>query len=252
MAKDTPATRIGGQISIVLRKPTKAADEPEGDDDREEGKLAADHAAELVEIEPGHGGERDDRGAERAEGHGRGIGDERQARCRERREAEADQHRRRDGDRRAESCGTFEKCAEGEGDEEELEAPVVADRADRALQNLELTLLARELVEKDDVENDPADGEQPEGRAVGGRHARHLQRHAVGEDCHGEGSGEAHQGRHVSAELENSDRTEQHEYGNCGYRRGKDHAAEGVVDLRPHATLTLPSTTLGGLRSMAN
>ena len=46
-----------------------------------------------------------------------------------------------------------------EGDEQELQTPVVADRADRALQDLELALLVRELVEKDDVEDDPADGQ---------------------------------------------------------------------------------------------
>ena len=77
-------------------------------------------------VEPGHRRERDDRRAERAEGDGRGVGDEREAGGRERREAEPDQDRRRDRDRRAESGGAFEERAEAEGDQQELQAPVGA------------------------------------------------------------------------------------------------------------------------------
>jgi hypothetical protein len=38
-----------------------------------------------------------------------------------------------------------------------LQATVVADVADAALQHLELTLFVGELVEENDVEDDPAD-----------------------------------------------------------------------------------------------
>ena len=60
------------------------------------------------------------------------------------------------------------------------------------------------------------------------------------------------QRRHVGAELENADGAEQHEYGNSGDRRGKNHAAERVVDLRPHATLTLPCQRSAVYARMAN
>ena len=74
---------------------------------------------------------------------GRGVGDQRQAGGRERREAEPDQHRGADRDRRAEAGGTLEEGAEAEGDEQELQPAVVGDVADAALEDLELALLVR-------------------------------------------------------------------------------------------------------------
>ena len=52
-------------------------------------------ALSVEQVEPGDAGQRDDRRAERAEGHRRGVGDQRQAGGGERREAQADQHRAR-------------------------------------------------------------------------------------------------------------------------------------------------------------
>jgi hypothetical protein len=114
-----------------------------------------------MEIEAGDGGERNDRGAETAIGYRRRIGDERKARCFERAEAEPDQHGCGDGNRRAEAGSAFEEGAETKGDEEKLQAAVVADPADRTLQHLELARVLGKLVEKNDVEDDPADGQQP-------------------------------------------------------------------------------------------
>ena len=95
------------------------------------------------EIEPGDGGQRDHRRAQRAEGHRGGVGDQRQAGGRERREAQPDQHGGADGHRRAEAGRTLEEGAEAEGDEQELQPAVVGDVADAALEDVELALLMR-------------------------------------------------------------------------------------------------------------
>src|SRR5690606_24575913 len=100
-------------------------DEPERDDEREEGELPAGHGREGLDVEPGDGGEYDDRRPERAVGHGRRVADERDAGREERPEAEADEHRGRDGDRRAEARGPLDERPEREGDQEGLDPTVV-------------------------------------------------------------------------------------------------------------------------------
>ena len=50
------------------------------------------------------------------------------------------------------------------------------------LQDVELALLVGELVEEDDVEDDPADRHQAEAGAVDRGHAGHAGRHAEDED----------------------------------------------------------------------
>jgi len=73
-------------------------DQPERDNHREERQLAADHRAQLEEIEIGHALQRDDRRAERAISDRGRVGDEREARRVQRREAQADQQRTSDCD----------------------------------------------------------------------------------------------------------------------------------------------------------
>ena len=112
-------------------------DQPERHDQREERQLAPDHRAEQIGIEPGHRGEAGDRRAERAVGDGRGIGDQRQAGRRQRREAQPDQDRAGHRDRRAEARCTLEERAEGKGDQQQLQPAVGGDAADRLLQGRE-------------------------------------------------------------------------------------------------------------------
>ena len=128
--RTSPATRIAGQTSIMPRKPAKAQTSQNGTRTEKNGSWRPDHGAQVEEVETGHALERDDGRAERAEGHGRGVGDEREARGGERREAEADEDGARHRDRRAEAGRALEERAEGEGDEQELEAPVLGDVRD--------------------------------------------------------------------------------------------------------------------------
>ena len=124
IAKETPVTRIAGQISFMPLPAGEGPDQPERHDQREERQLPADHGAEQERIDAGHAGEAGDRRAERAVGDRRGVGDQRQAGGRERREAEPDQDRAGHRDRRAEAGGALEEGAEAEGDQQELQPAV--------------------------------------------------------------------------------------------------------------------------------
>ncbi len=89
----------------------------------------------MIEIEAGHAGQRDDRRAQGAKGHRRGIGDEREARGGERGEAQADQDGAGHRHRGAEAGGTLEEGAEAEGDEKKLQPPVAGDAGDAVLED---------------------------------------------------------------------------------------------------------------------
>ena len=80
----------------------------------------------------------DHRDADRAVGAGGDVGDEADHGRLDGPEAELDEQRRADGDRHAESGGTLEERAEGEGDEQHLDALVRRDAADRRLDDLEV------------------------------------------------------------------------------------------------------------------
>ena len=124
IAKDTPQTRIAGQIVHHAAPAGEGPDQPERHDQREERQLPADHGAEQERIDAGDAGEAGDRRAERAVGDRRGIGDQRQARRGERREAEPDQDRAGHRDRRAEARRALEERAERKRDQQELQPPV--------------------------------------------------------------------------------------------------------------------------------
>ena len=61
------------------RQPAIAAHDPKWNEQRKERQLPPDHRGKQVDVEAGDLCERSDRDAERAERHGRGVGDERQA-----------------------------------------------------------------------------------------------------------------------------------------------------------------------------
>ena len=95
-------------------KADECPDQPERHEDREERKLATDHRAQRLQIEPGDCREHDDRRAQRAVGDRRGVGDQREP-CRgERLEAEPHHDRGSHRHRRPEAGRAFEECAEAE------------------------------------------------------------------------------------------------------------------------------------------
>ena len=132
-------------------------DQPEGDDEGEERQLPADHGAELANVEPGDAGQGDDGRAQRPEGHRRGVGDEREPGGGERGEPEPYEDGRGHGHRRPEAGRALEEGPEGEGDQQQLQPAIFGDPGDRVLQDPEAAVLLGQLVEEDDVEDDPAD-----------------------------------------------------------------------------------------------
>ena len=80
----------------------------------------------------------------------------------------ADEHGCGDGDGGSEARGTFEEASKGEGDEESLEARVGGEATEGVLDDLELAGLDGDAEEEDGGEDNPRDGEETKGSAVGG------------------------------------------------------------------------------------
>ncbi|MCY1390933.1 hypothetical protein D9M71_57580 [compost metagenome] len=156
--------------------------QPEGHDDRQERQLAAGHGADLEGVDAGHLAGDDDRDAQGAESHRRGVGDQAQAGRIERVEAQAHQQGGGDGHRGAEAGGAFEECTEGEADQQHLQALVIGDGQHGAADHLELAALDREFVEEHRRDDDPGDGPEAVGEAVSGGGERHVRGHLEGED----------------------------------------------------------------------
>ena len=93
-------------------------------------------------------GERHDGDADGAEGHGRGIGEQADGGGVERLEAEAGEHGGGDRHRRAEARRAFDERAEGEGDQQRLQARIVGEVADGVLEDVELAALQDDAVEQ--------------------------------------------------------------------------------------------------------
>ena len=118
---------MAGQICIMPRQPANAQISQNGTMSEKNGSWRPTMAPRMYRSRPVTAPRADDGRAERPEGHGRRVGDQRQAGGRERREAEPDQDRAGHGDRGAEAAGALEEGAEREGDEQQLEAAVGGD-----------------------------------------------------------------------------------------------------------------------------
>ena len=125
IANDTPATRMAGQMATMPRHPANAQISQNGTITEKNGSCRPTMALSSQQIEAGHALQRDDRRAERAERDRRGVGDERETRRGQRREAEADENGAGDRDRRAETGRALEERAERERDEQQLQ-PAIA------------------------------------------------------------------------------------------------------------------------------
>ena len=92
---------------------------------------------------------------------------------------------------------------------------------------------AGEVVHEDDVQDDPANGEEAVKDAEDGGHRAHFQGHA--EDCAGdeEGSGEAEKGGKMGLDAEDGKGAEEYQNGNRGDEGGEQPVASGIVVLGP-------------------
>ena len=209
-------------------------DQPERHDQREERQLPSDHRTEQERIDAGDARQSCDRCAERAVGDRRRVGDQRESGGGKRREAEPDQDRAGHGDRCAEARGAFEECAEAERDQQQLQAAILGDAADRGLQRSEHTFLHRQPVEEDDVEHDPADREKARHRAEDRGADRHVGRHREEEDRDEVCDDERDHRREVRLHLVRRDEQQQRDHRQRGCDRRQSLIGEWVVVLIPH------------------
>ena len=91
----------------------------------------------------GDAGEGDERRAQAAVGHRRGVGDQAEHGGQERIEAEPDHDGAADGHRRAAAGRPFQEGAEGEADQDRLDAGIAGQPGHRAADDVELAGLAR-------------------------------------------------------------------------------------------------------------
>ena len=208
-------------------------DQPERDDEREDRQLAADHRAELVQIEPRERSHGDERNAERSERDRRGIADQRELGGFERLEAEPDHQPAADRHRRAEAGRALDEGAERERDHQRLDAAVARDAGDLLLQDDELARFNRELVDEDRVHDQPADREQAERGPVASRGHGELGRHAVDGHRDDAGGQQRDAGGDVRAYVPEREQRHQHDDGDRGDQRRDADTAEGSVDLGP-------------------
>ena len=162
--------------------PGKRPDQPEGNQQRKERQLATDHGRHRHGVVTVHLGQGQNRCAQSAEGYRRGVGNQRQARGRQRRKTQSDQNCCSHSHRRTETGCAFKECAEGKRDQQQLQAAVFGDTGDRVLQNFEAAVLFSQLVQENDVEHNPTNGQQTGETAEYGCIRCHTDRHAVSEN----------------------------------------------------------------------
>jgi hypothetical protein len=127
----------------------------------------------------------------------------------------------------------LEEGAEAEGDQQELQSTVLAHAGDAVLHHFEVTSFQRELVEEDDVENDPANGHQAEGSTVDGGLSRHADRHSIDKGCNQQRGDQTIDRRHVRLDAEDAERAEQDDDRDSSNKRRQPCIAERIIDLRP-------------------
>ncbi len=105
---------------------------------------------------------------------------------------------------------------------------------------MELSGRFGQLVEEDDIQHDPANGQQPIGRAeTGGAHGK-AGRHAERQDSDGQPRAQPHERGDMRAHMEQPDCAKKHDYGGGRDQSGQQAAAERIVILRPDHAATLP------------
>ena len=178
----------------------------------------------------GHGGN-----AQASECDGGGIGQQGEPRGLERPEAQADENGAAYGHRGAEARCALKKRPKREGDQEQLQAAIVGDVGEAFLEGDEMSRLHGEVVEEDNGQNNPADGEDTVSRAVCSGGERQPDRHV--KDSHGnrQRGEQAGEGCHMSLEAQNRHGAEQHHDGQGGNHGGEPPMAHGIVALRPLA-----------------
>ncbi|MNS74865.1 hypothetical protein D3C72_1083520 [compost metagenome] len=207
--------------------------------------MAAGHGADLERVDTGHLPGHDDRNAQGAEGHRRGVGDQAQAGGVQR--VEAQSYKECGGNRHwcAETGGTFQECTEAEADQQHLQALVIGDRQDRTADDFKLTALDRQLVEEHRCHDDPGNRPQAIGEAIPGGGKRHIDRHLESEDRHQDRQRQGDAAGHVPFEAEHGQGEEEKHDGDDGCECGQAEAAERGIELLPGLHMGWPLIVVG-------
>ncbi len=137
---------------------------------------------------------------------------------------------------RAEPGQRLEQGAEAEGDQHRLDALVVAEAPERALDDREVPAALEQRVDPDRVDDDPHDREEAEGRALGAGIERLTHRHRVDDDRHEDRDQQRPQGGDMSLQLESAQQDEQRdERQRREERRQEQRVADRVEHLLVHA-----------------
>ena len=93
-----------------------------------------------------------------------------------------------------------------------MQATVLSNAGHALLQNFEAPRLDRELVHEDDIQHNPADGEQAVGRAIYRRRSRHSGRHVEAENRNPQGGRQSQQRGIVGLHVTEGQAAQQHHH----------------------------------------
>src|SRR5207244_12926229 len=102
-----------------------------------------------------------------------------------RRKSQTREHGGGDSDGRSESRCAFDKRPERKGDEQGLQSSILGEAADGVFHDLKFAGLHRDVVQQDRGENDPADREKAERRAVSDSARELAGMHAISAKSYG-------------------------------------------------------------------
>ena len=137
----------------------------------------------------------------------------------------------------------FKEGAERKRDQQQLNAPVGRDPADRPLQQFETPGLDRDAVEEDDVEHDPADREEADDDTEQRRADRHASRHGEDNNRDDVGDDQRDDRSDMRLDLAARDQHQQRDNGDGSRDRRQRGIPQRVIDLIPHCSF-LPTSLL--------
>ena len=140
--------------------------------------MAAGNLTDMVRVEVGHLTGNHDWNAHRAESHRRGIGNQTQTGGVKRIKAQAHQQRGSNRHRRAEACRAFEEGAEGEADQQHLQALVFGNRNHGSADDVELPCFHGNFIQEHGGNDNPCNRPQTVSKAVQRGRNRHARRHS--------------------------------------------------------------------------
>src|SRR5690606_5687922 len=126
------------------------------------------------------------------------------------------------------------------GDKEKLETAVRRDARNGIAQDVELARLLCQPIKKDDVENDPANGQKSVGGTVNGGSTCHVGGHHEAADCNNKRCKKTKYGRGVRLDVKEADTAQQDDNRQGGKQCRQEHASQRVINLIPGHRSSLP------------